>query len=100
MRRLLFLIPVALFGTMITAFIFGLNHDPAQLTSVLIDKPLPDFDLPSVRPDDAGLRTADFRGTPMLLNVFASWCVSCRQEHGLLLKMKQEGVRIQGLDWK
>jgi cytochrome c biogenesis protein CcmG/thiol:disulfide interchange protein DsbE len=100
MRRLLFLAPAALFVLMMTAFVFGLHHDPAQLTSVLIDKPLPAFDLPSVRPSDAGLKSADFRGQPMLLNVFASWCVSCRQEHGLLLAMKQAGVRINGLDWK
>jgi cytochrome c biogenesis protein CcmG/thiol:disulfide interchange protein DsbE len=100
MRRLLFLVPVALFGLMVTAFVLGLHHDPTQLTSVLIDKPLPAFDLPSVRPDDAGLKSADFHGSPMLLNVFASWCVSCREEHGLLLQMKREGVRINGLDWK
>ncbi len=100
MRRLLFLIPVALFGLVVTAFVMGLHHDPAQLTSVLIDKPLPSFELPSVRPNDAGLKAADFRGQPMLLNVFASWCVSCREEHALLLRMKREGVRINGLDWK
>jgi cytochrome c biogenesis protein CcmG/thiol:disulfide interchange protein DsbE len=100
MRRLLFLVPIALFGLVVAAFILGLHHDPAQLTSVLIDKPLPSFDLPSVRANDNGLKTTDFRGQPMLLNVFASWCVSCRDEHSLLLQMKREGVRINGLDWK
>jgi cytochrome c biogenesis protein CcmG/thiol:disulfide interchange protein DsbE len=100
MKRLLYLAPVALFGAVILAFVFGLHHDPTQLTSVLIDKPLPGFSLPAVRAHDAGLKSADFRGQPMLLNVFASWCVSCRQEHALLLQLKQEGVRIQGLDWE
>jgi cytochrome c biogenesis protein CcmG/thiol:disulfide interchange protein DsbE len=100
MKRLIFLAPAALFGAVILAFVLGLKHDPTQLTSVLIDKSLPDFSLPAVRANDSGLRSADFRGEPMLLNVFASWCVSCRQEHALLLRLKQQGVHIQGLDWK
>jgi cytochrome c biogenesis protein CcmG/thiol:disulfide interchange protein DsbE len=100
MRRLLFIAPVALFGLAVTGFVFSLGHDPSQLTSVLIDKPLPGFRLPAVRANDAGLSSADFRGRPMLLNVFASWCVSCRQEHSLLLQLKQAGVPIQGLDWE
>ena len=99
MKRLLFLLPAALFAAVIGAFILGLRHDPSHITSVLIDKPLPEFALPAVR-NNQGLASADFRGEPMLLNVFASWCVSCREEHGLLLSLKQQGVVIQGLDWK
>jgi cytochrome c biogenesis protein CcmG/thiol:disulfide interchange protein DsbE len=99
MKRLLFILPVALFVAVIGAFILGLRQDPAHITSVLIDKPLPEFALPAVR-DNQGLASADFKGEPMLLNVFASWCVSCREEHGLLLALKQQGVVIQGLDWK
>jgi cytochrome c biogenesis protein CcmG/thiol:disulfide interchange protein DsbE len=103
MKRLLFILPVALFVAMIGAFILGLRHDPSHITSVLIDKPLPEFALPAVRDNrgqNGGLASADFKGEPMLLNVFASWCVSCREEHGLLLALKQQGVVIQGLDWK
>ena len=99
MKRLLFLLPVALFVALIGAFVLGLRHDPSHITSVLIDKPLPEFALPAVR-NNQGLASADFKGRPMLLNVFASWCVSCREEHGLLLALKQKGVVIQGLDWK
>jgi len=99
MKRLLFLLPVALFVALIGAFTLSLRHDPSHITSVLIDKPLPEFALPAVR-NSQGLTSADFRGEPMLLNVFASWCVSCREEHGLLLDLKQKGVVIQGLDWK
>jgi cytochrome c biogenesis protein CcmG/thiol:disulfide interchange protein DsbE len=100
MKRLIFLAPAVLFGAVIFALVQGLHHDPTQLTSVLIDRPLPGFSLPAVRANDSGLRSADFHGQPMLLNVFASWCVSCRQEHALLLRLKQQGVPIQGLDWK
>lgn len=99
MKRLLFLLPVALFAAVIGAFVLGLRHDPSHITSVLIDKPLPQFALPAVR-DDQGLASADFKGEPMLLNVFASWCVACRQEHQMLLQLKQQGVIIHGLDWK
>ena len=100
MKRLLYIVPVALFGVVIAAFIVGLNHDPSKLPSMLIGKPLPAFDLPAVRAGDVGMKSADFRGTPMLLNVYASWCVSCRLEHPTLLQLKAEGVPIQGLDWK
>ncbi len=53
-----------------------------------------------MRANDTGLKSADFRGRPMLLNVFASWCVSCRVEHPVLLELKAEGVPVAGLDWK
>lgn len=99
MKRLLFILPVVLFAAVIGAFLLGLRHDPSHITSVLIDKPLPAFALPTVR-DNQGLASADFKGEPMLLNVFASWCVACREEHQMLLQLKQRGVIIQGLDWK
>jgi cytochrome c biogenesis protein CcmG/thiol:disulfide interchange protein DsbE len=99
MKRLLFLLPVAAFFAVVAAFVMGLRHDPSHITSTLIDKPLPQFSLPAVR-DNQGLASADFKGEPMLLNVFASWCVACRLEHSLLLQLKDQGITIQGLDWK
>ena len=99
MKRLLFLLPVAVFFAVVAAFVMGLRHDPSHITSTLINKPLPQFALPAVR-DNQGLASADFKGEPMLLNVFASWCVACRVEHPLLLQLKSQGVTIQGLDWK
>ncbi len=100
MRRLVFLAPMALFALVILAFAAGLNRDPTILPSTLIDKPLPAFDLPPVRDEAVGLRSTDGAGAPRLLNVFASWCVSCRIEHPVLLRLKAEGVAIDGLDWK
>lgn len=100
MRRVYFLAPVALFALLILAFTIGLQRDPSKLESVLIDKPVPAFALPPVRPGDSGLRTADFSGEPALLNVFASWCVACRVEHPMLMRLKTQGVIIHGLDWK
>ena len=100
MRSLIYLLPVLLFGAVIAAFAIGLGRDPAILPSTLLDKPLPTFDLPAVRDGDVGLKSSDIRGQPRLLNVFASWCVSCRFEHPVLLALKARGVPIDGLDWK
>jgi cytochrome c biogenesis protein CcmG/thiol:disulfide interchange protein DsbE len=100
MRRLLFLSPVIVFALVIAAFLFGLGRDPSRLPSTLIGKRLPAFDLPPVRANDVGLKTADLARQPALLNVFASWCVSCRVEHPMLLRLKAEGVPVEGLDWK
>ncbi len=100
MKRLLFLVPAGLFGLVLLAFAVSLGHDPAKLPSMLIGKPLPSFALPAVRPSEAGLSTSDLRGEPVLLNVFASWCVSCRLEHPMLLRLQAEGVEVDGLDWK
>lgn len=100
MRLLLYLTPVALFAALVAVFVAGLGRDPSRLPSTLIGKPLPVFDLPPVRPGDGGLKSSDLRGGPRLLNVFASWCVSCRIEHPVLLALKAQGVPIDGLDWK
>jgi cytochrome c biogenesis protein CcmG/thiol:disulfide interchange protein DsbE len=100
MRRLLFIAPVILFAGLIAAFAFGLQRDPSIIPSVLIDKPLPDFDLPPVRAEGPGLKSAELKGEPRLLNVFASWCEACEQEHGMLLRLSRRGVPIDGLDWR
>jgi cytochrome c biogenesis protein CcmG/thiol:disulfide interchange protein DsbE len=100
MRRLLFIAPLVLFAGLIVAFAVGLQRDPSLIPSVLIDKPLPAFDLPPVRAAGPGLKSGDLSGEPRLLNVFASWCVACREEHSMLLQLAQTGVPIEGLDWK
>ncbi len=100
MRRLLFLTPVVLIVALLGVFFFGLRRDPTLLPSTLIGKPVPTFSLAPVRAGDAGLASGDLRGRPRLLNAFASWCVSCRTEHPVLLALKAKGVPIDGLDWK
>ena len=100
MRRVLFAVPLVVFAAIAVAFVRGLNRDPSLIPSVLINKPLPAFALPAVRPGERGLTAQDFRGQPMLLNMFASWCVSCRIEHPLLLDLHARGVPIAGIDWE
>ncbi len=100
MARLTYFAPALLFGLLIAALVAGLSRDPSKLPSTLIGKPLPVFALPAVRPGDLGLASLEPRAGPRLLNVFASWCVSCRIEHPVLLALKARGVVIDGLDWK
>lgn len=100
MKRLLFALPAALLVALVVAFAFGLQRNPAIIPSTLINRELPAFALPSVYPEKPGLANTDFRGTPRLLNIFASWCTACRIEHPLLLRLKREGWPIFGLDWR
>jgi len=99
-RRLLFLVPLVLFAGLCIYFIAGLGRDPAYTPSMLIDRPVPEFSLPPPPGHTKGLSSADLRGAVTLVNVFASWCAPCAQEHPVLMRMKKEGVRIAGIDWK
>ena len=101
MKRLLFILPVLGFVVLLGVFFAGLGRDPRALPSAFIGKPLPAFTTAPVRPGDQGLANTDFeRGEPVLLNVFASWCGPCRVEHPVLMRLRQQGVAIHGLDWK
>lgn len=100
MKRLIAFAPVLVFVVVLAGFMLGLRRDPSILPSQLIGKPLPAFNLPPVDPGAPGLASSRLRGEPMLVNVFASWCVACKVEHPTLLRLKAEGVVIHGLDWK
>ncbi len=104
MRRWLFLVPLVAFVALAAGFALPLmtGRDPGQLPSVLIDQPVPEFTLAALPGHDAGVASADFgQGRPMLLNVFASWCVPCLAEHPLLTRMAAEdGVTILGINYK
>lgn len=100
MKRLLFIVPIMGFILLLGVFFNGLQRDPTLLPSQLIGKPVPTFDLPPVRPGDQGLKTSDLGGEVVLLNVYASWCVACRLEHPMLMRLRSQGVPIHGLDWK
>src|SRR5712692_7975468 len=99
--RLLFLVPAIVFAGLILAFGISLNRDPSAVPSPLIGKPAPEFSLAPVKERTLGLSTPDLRGDVSLVNVFASWCVACREEHPLLMRMKEQGlVPIHGLNYK
>jgi cytochrome c biogenesis protein CcmG/thiol:disulfide interchange protein DsbE len=99
--RLSLLAPVAGFIGLIAAFALGLRNDPSFVPSPLVGKPVPVFDLPPVKGRTLGLSSRDLQGHVSLVNVFASWCISCREEHSLLIRLAHSGiVPIEGLDYK
>jgi cytochrome c biogenesis protein CcmG/thiol:disulfide interchange protein DsbE len=102
MRRLIFLLPLALF--LIVAGYFALSlrpgRNPQELPSAMIDKPMPKIDLPTL--DGTGrLNGKAFKGRVVMVNFFASWCVPCRAEQPILLRLKSENiVPVYGIAYK
>ena len=95
------LAPLVALAGLVAILAAGLRHDPREIPSVLIGKPVPKFSLPPVRGRSLGLSSADLEGHVSLVNVFASWCVACREEHPVLMQMKRSGlVAIHGLNYK
>lgn len=101
MKAMRFWLPLAMF-VMVAIFLgVGLQRDPREVPSPLIGKPAPDFALTTLHEPDRVMRLADMRGRYWLLNVWASWCVACRQEHPLLVAFAQtKAVPIIGLNYK
>jgi cytochrome c biogenesis protein CcmG/thiol:disulfide interchange protein DsbE len=100
-----FLIPLALFVLLAVFLALGLNRDPSTVPSPLVGKPAPAFSLPRLVPEAAtqapNFSPRDLQGQVWLLNVWASWCVSCRQEHPVLMDLaKTRSVPLVGLDYK
>jgi len=96
-----FLALLGLFAGIVVVLAVGLTLNPRELPSPLLGKPVPRFELPPVRGRTLGLSSADLKGDVSLVNVFASWCVACKDEHPLLLEMKRQGVvPIHGLNYK
>lgn len=96
-----FLVPALAFAVLVGFFVVGLNRDPGQIPSPLIGKPAPPFALESLGDPKWTVGPADFAGRPWLLNVWATWCGGCRQEHDALLAIaRQERVPIMGLNWR
>lgn len=101
MGRLISVVPLVLLLGLAAYFAMGLTRDPRLVPSVLIDKPVPAFDLPSFGAPGAKFNNEKIRGHISLVNVFASWCIACRAEHPLLLAIsKSKRVAVYGLAWK
>jgi len=100
-RALKFALPLAVFVLLAVFLALGLTHDPREVPSPFIGKTAPAFTLAELHQADRAFTPADMKGKVWLLNVWASWCVSCRVEHPLLVEMAKQGaVPIVGLDYK
>jgi len=101
MKALRFAIPLLLFIGLVGFFAVGLMRDPREVPSPFIGKPAPAFKLEQLHAADRVFTPEEMKGRVWLLNVWASWCVSCRVEHPLLVEMaKRKVVPIVGLNYK
>lgn len=96
-----YLVPLGIFLVLVVFLGVGLGLNPRQVPSPLIDRLAPTFDLPQLHATDKRISPEALRGQVWLLNVWASWCVSCRQEHPVLVDLAKSGVvPIYGLNYK
>ena len=96
-----YLLPLGIFLVLVVFLGIGLGLNPREIPSPLIDKPAPAFELVQLHEPGKSLTTQDMRGQVWLLNVWASWCVSCREEHPVLVALaKTRVVPIVGLNYK
>ena len=96
-----FTLPLGLFVALVVVLAIGLTRDPRLLPSPMIGKPAPAFELATLAAPEHLVTRKDLLGHPYLLNVWASWCVACRDEHPLLIELSHGGqVDIIGLDYK
>jgi cytochrome c biogenesis protein CcmG/thiol:disulfide interchange protein DsbE len=100
-KKALILVPLLLFLALAAFLAVGLKLDPREVPSPLIGKPAPAFVAPTLAEPARSLSREDLRGKVWILNVWASWCVACREEHPLLVDFAQtHPVTLIGLDYK
>jgi cytochrome c biogenesis protein CcmG/thiol:disulfide interchange protein DsbE len=93
--------PLAVFAVIGVLLGIGLTLDPREIPSPLLDRPVPEFALAPVKGRTLGLASGDLRGEVSVVNVFASWCKACRDEHPLWMKLRAERiVALHGLNYK
>ena len=96
-----YLLPIVLVAILIPIFVIGLGRNPNELPSPFIGKPAPRFELPTLKDPSKTIGTADFANQTVLVNVWATWCVGCRQEHDFLLSLSRSGtIPIYGINWR
>lgn len=99
MDRLKLFVPLIIFLVLAVVLYFGLGRDPRELPSALVDRPLPAFNLPALQ-GEAPVDQGALRGKARLLNVWATWCLACRDEHPFLIELADRGIPIVGLNYK
>lgn len=94
-------IPIIVFLGLGIFLLRGLSMDPRNIPSTMIDKPVPSFQLPTLSKLDGKFSNNNFKGHVSLMNVWATWCATCQQEHMVLMDIsKRYPISIYGLDYK
>ncbi len=100
MKRLKLFLPLGIFLVLSVLLFRGLSLDPQALPSALIDKPIPAFSLPALGTEGERVTHDALVGQVSLLNVWATWCASCRVEHPFLTQLAKAGLPIYGINYK
>ncbi|MDF1760781.1 MAG: DsbE family thiol:disulfide interchange protein [Coxiellaceae bacterium] len=101
LKRFKSFVPLVVFLILMDFLVWGLHHDPHKLPSLLIGKIVPAFNKPSLADSSAMLTEHVFKGHYTLLNVFATWCVTCHAEHPVLVDIaNSKKIRLVGLNYK
>ena len=98
-----YIAPMVIFALLLLMFVKGLDpeRNVNALPSPFLGKPAPQFELPSLTDPSRTVGNADFGDGMTLVNVWATWCVGCRQEHDFLLQLEESGsIRMFGLNWR
>lgn len=96
-----YVLPLAAFLVLAVFLGIGLNLNPREVPSPLVGKPAPHFELPQLHRADLRFSETDMRGKVWMLNVWASWCAACRDEHPVLVELAKSGaIPIVGLNYK
>ncbi|UTW02730.1 DsbE family thiol:disulfide interchange protein [Amphritea atlantica] len=101
MRRIIVILPLVLFVALGLFLWNGIGKDTESIPSPLLNKPVPEFSLSALLDEQQTVTAADLKGRPALLNVWATWCPTCKQEHAQLNRMaRDEGIVIYGVNYK
>lgn len=99
--RARFILPLGVFAVLVVLLAVGLTLNPREVPSPLVGKAAPQFELPLLHAPDKTFSPKTMLGKVWMLNVWASWCVSCRHEHPLLMELARSGaLPIYGLNYK
>ena len=100
MKKIIDVLPLAIFIGLIIALFSFLYEEDDQLETVMIDSTFPEFSLTALSDDSRLLSKEDIAQLPALINVWATWCIACRVEHPFLMKLKEESIlTIYGLNY-
>jgi len=97
-----FTLPLIGFVALVALLAVGLNLNPREVPSPLVGKPAPDFNVPQLHQPDARFSPKEMLGKVWLFNVWASWCVSCREEHPIIVEYtkRPDAIPVIGLNYK